>query len=167
MVRIFVGVLALGLLLVSCREKEPERPLVLPETPLFDAEGVGYGVVNVSFALVLKALPPAAPESAGIIRKGGVVRVVERRAAPASGTVPPAPAARTGPTSVPSAQAAGAAAPRVAAPGTVPVIWALVEARGAGVPPGGTPVRGWVPDESVDFYDNPARAETAALLMLR
>jgi hypothetical protein len=142
MFRIFAGVLALLFLVVSCRAKVPESPLLPPETPLFVYGGVGYGVVNVSFALVLGELPPAPSESSGIIRKGGVVRVIERRSVPAAEET--APAVR---------------------------IWALVEARGSGTMPGGAPrgglVRGWLPDESIDFYENLPKAETASLLMLR
>jgi hypothetical protein len=85
MVRIPASVLALFFLFASCRAKVPDDALLPPETPLFTQEGVGYGVVNVSFAHVLEALPPAPSGSAGLIRKGSVVVVVERRSLPAAG----------------------------------------------------------------------------------
>jgi hypothetical protein len=85
MLRIFAAVVAAGFLAVSCRVKMPEDALLPPETPLFVREGVGYGVVNVSFAHVLERLPPVVSGSAGLIRKGSVVTVVERRAVAAAG----------------------------------------------------------------------------------
>jgi hypothetical protein len=47
-------------------------------------------------------------------------------------------------------------------------LWVFVEARGQeGELPGGKPVTGWLPGESLDFYENLPRAETASALMPR
>jgi hypothetical protein len=132
MFRILVAVL---ILVASCRGKLPDDAVLPPETPLFVREGVGYGVINVSFAHVLGKLPPVSSESTGLIRRGSVVTVIERRAIPAEGD---------------STR-----------------LWALVEARSKESEAGGKPVLGWLPGESLDFYENLPRAETASALMLR
>jgi hypothetical protein len=133
MFRILVAVLVL---VASCRGKLPDDAVLPPETPLFVKEGVGYGVISVSFAHVLGKLPPASSESTGLIRRGSVVTVIERRA--------------------------------ILAEGDSTRLWALVEARSKeGEAAGGKPVLGWLPGESLDFYENLPRAETASALMLR
>jgi hypothetical protein len=132
MFRILVALLVL---VASCRGKLPDDAVLPPETPLFVREGVGYGVISVSFAHVLEKLPPVSSESTGLIRRGSVVTVIERRAIPAEGD---------------STR-----------------LWALVEARSKEGETGGKPVLGWLPGESLDFYENLPRAETASALMLR
>jgi hypothetical protein len=76
MFRILVAVLVLA---ASCKDKANDYTIEPPETPLFVKDGVGYGVVTVSFAHILAEPPPAPPEPAGLIRKGGVVLVIARR----------------------------------------------------------------------------------------
>jgi hypothetical protein len=135
--RLLATVLAAIFFLVSCRAKPSDDALLPPETPLFVKEGVGYGVVNVSFAHVLERPSSALSGSAGLIRKGSVVTVIERRSVPAAGDS----AAR---------------------------LWVFVEARSKeSEAPGGKRVSGWLPGESLDFYENLPRAETAAALMPR
>jgi hypothetical protein len=135
--RLLATVLVAVFFLASCRAKPSDDALLPPETPLFVKEGIGYGVVNVSFAHVLERPPPASSEAAGLIRKGSIVTVVERRSVPAAGDS----AAR---------------------------LWVFIEARSKErEPSGGKPVSGWLPGESLDFYENLPRAETAAALMPR
>jgi hypothetical protein len=136
MLRILAVVLT-TFLVVSCRAKVPGDALLPPETPLFVKEGVGYGVVSVSFAHVLERLPPVVSGSTGLIRKGSVVTVVERRAVAAEGE-------------------------------STAQLWVFVEAWSKdGESPGGKTVSGWLPGESLDFYDNLPKAQTASALMPR
>jgi hypothetical protein len=74
-------ILALAVLLLSCSEKE-EIQLVPPATPPLSRGEVGYGVVSVSYTHV--ADQPGGL-SLGYLRRGSVVRVMERRAGPAEG----------------------------------------------------------------------------------
>lgn len=109
-----------------------------PETPLFLKEGVGYGVVNASFANVLRD-PRDNAASMGLIRKGSVVVVVERRAIPVEGD--------------PNGEAR---------------LWVFVEMQTAQGDFAETrQVTGWLPGESMDFYTSLSQAETASAMMLR
>jgi hypothetical protein len=137
MCRVVAVMLMLGVLAVSCRKKSADNAALLPpETPLFLKEGVGYGVVKPSFVNVLGE-PHAAAASTGLIRKGSVVVVVERRAVPVAED--PNGAAR---------------------------LWAFVELRAAKDDSAGTrPVAGWLPGDSLDFYENLPKADTASALM--
>ena len=138
MFRVFVAALTLGVLAVSCREKPSDNALLPPETPLFVKEGVGYGVVNVSFANVLED-SRAAAVSTGLIRKGSVVVVIERRAVPVAGD-----------------------------PSGTTRLWAFVETQAAKDAFAGTRlVAGWLPGDSLDFYASLPKAETASALMTR
>ncbi|MDR1469200.1 MAG: hypothetical protein LBT00_07895 [Spirochaetaceae bacterium] len=138
MFRVCVAALMLGVLAVSCREKPVGDALLPLETPLFLKEGVGYGVVNASFVNVLGE-PHAAAASTGLIRKGSVVVVIERRAIPVAGD--PNGAAR---------------------------LWVFVETLPAKDDFAGTRrVAGWLPGDSVDFYASLPKAETASALMTR
>jgi hypothetical protein len=65
----------------SCSEKE-EIQLVPPATPPLSRGEVGYGVVNVSYTHVVDQ---PGGLSLGYLRRGSVVRVMERRAGPAEG----------------------------------------------------------------------------------
>jgi hypothetical protein len=138
--RVMHQIFAVALILIfcaaSCKPKLSLDALLPPETPLFVKEGVGYGVVNASFAHVLEK-PNSVSSSSGLIRKGSIVTVIERRAVPSAGE----PSIR---------------------------LWAFVEARGKeGDPSGSKPVAGWLPGESLDFYENLPKAETASALMPR
>jgi hypothetical protein len=136
MYRIFAVTLTMVFFAASCKPKLSFETLQPPETPLFVKEGVGYGVVNVSFAHVLEKPNPVSA-STGLIRKGSIVTVIERRAVPSAED----PAIR---------------------------LWAFVEARGKeGDPSGSKPVAGWLSGESLDLYENLAKAETASALMPR
>jgi hypothetical protein len=139
MFKLFVVALVLGVFAVSCRAKTSEEALLLPpETPLFVKEGVCYGVVNASFANVLGE-PYAAAASTGLIRKGSVVVVAERRAIPVAED-----------------------------PNGMVRLWAFVEMQTAKSDFAETKsVAGWLPGDSLDFYASRHKAETAAALMTR
>lgn len=130
--------LMLGLPTVSCREKPSDNALLPPETPLFVKEGVGYGVVNVSFANVLEE-SHAAAVSTGLVRKGSVVAVIERRAVLVAGD-----------------------------PSGTTRLWAFVKTQPTKDGFAETrPVAGWLPADSLDFYASLSKAETASALMTR
>jgi hypothetical protein len=137
MCRVFAVMLMLGVFAVSCREKSADDVALLPpETPLFLKEGVGYGVVKPSFVNVLGE-PHADAASTGLIRKGSVVVVVERRAVPVAGD--PTGAVR---------------------------LWVFVELRAVKDDFAGTrQVAGWMPGDSLDFYASLPKADTASALM--
>ncbi|MDR0638325.1 MAG: hypothetical protein LBG27_05390 [Spirochaetaceae bacterium] len=138
MFRVFAVALMLGLLAVSCRKKSADEALSPPETPLFLKEGVGYGVVNASFANV-RGEPHAAAVSTGLIRKGSVVVVIERRAVPVAED-----------------------------PNGAMQFWAFVETQVARDEVAGTRlVAGWLLEDSMDFYASLPKAETASTLMTR
>jgi hypothetical protein len=135
MFRMFVVVLMSGVLVVSCRAKQVDDALSPPETPLFLKEGVGYGVINASFVNVLRE-PHASAASAGLIRRGSVVVVVERR------------------TVLTGIESNGPAR-----------LWAFVETRAEDEGEETRPVAGWLPGDSLDFYASLPQAETASVLM--
>jgi hypothetical protein len=74
-----VFLLLLCCLLASCGKKE-EIQLVPPVTPPLSRGEVGYGVVNVSYTHVVDK-PDSQALSLGYLRRGSVVRVLERRQA--------------------------------------------------------------------------------------
>jgi hypothetical protein len=136
MFRVFIAALTLGALAASCREKPADETLSPPETPLFLKEGIGYGVVTVSFANVLEEPRPAAV-STGLIRRGSVVVAVECRALPLE------------------ENSNGAAR-----------LWVFVETRPEEDNSAETrPVAGWLPEDHVDFYASLPKAETASKRM--
>jgi len=64
--------------LYNCRRSTEELPLQPPITHPLTREYIGYGVVNVSFAHLLIE-PGAGGSSRGYLRRGTVVRILERR----------------------------------------------------------------------------------------
>jgi hypothetical protein len=82
---------------LSCKKNDEIR-LVPPPTPPLSREEIGYGVVNVSYTHVVDK-PDSRGFSLGYLRRGSVVRILERR---------------------------GGGQGR---PGVVPEPWALVEGR--------------------------------------
>jgi hypothetical protein len=61
----------------SCNRSSEEQPVMPPATRPFAREYIGYGVVNVSFANLLSENSPNAV-SQGYIRRGTIVRIIER-----------------------------------------------------------------------------------------
>jgi hypothetical protein len=87
---------------LSCGQKEEIR-LIPPAAPPLSREEIGFGVVNVSYTHVAQK-PDSQSLSLGYLRRGSVVRILERR--------------------IPSGPAAGSRAASFEA-------WVLVEGRGA------------------------------------
>jgi hypothetical protein len=67
------------LLAAACTPRTGAETVIPPETPLFESSVIGYGVVNQSFANIL-GKTDAASDVLGFIRKGGIVKIMERRA---------------------------------------------------------------------------------------
>jgi hypothetical protein len=65
------------LVLFSCTQKEELR-LAPPAMPPLSREEIGYGVVNVSYTHIVDE-PGGQGLSLGYLRRGSVVRVLERR----------------------------------------------------------------------------------------
>ncbi len=61
----------------SCSRSSEEQPVMPPATHPLAREYIGYGVVNVSFANLLSENGPKAV-SQGYIRRGTVLRIIER-----------------------------------------------------------------------------------------
>jgi hypothetical protein len=66
------------LLLTACTGKNDELPLVPPVTHPLMRELVGFGVINVSYTHMLEN-PAEGSLSRGYLRKGSVVKIIERR----------------------------------------------------------------------------------------
>ena len=62
----------------GCRRSSEELPVIPPVTHPLAREYIGFGVVNVSFAHVLSEPGPSGV-SQGYLRRGTVMRVIERR----------------------------------------------------------------------------------------
>jgi len=61
----------------SCKRSAEEQPVMPPATHPLARDYIGYGVVNVSFTNLLSENSPNAV-SQGYIRRGTIVRIVER-----------------------------------------------------------------------------------------
>lgn len=66
------------LVLSSCDRKNEEIFIVPPETPPLSRQLIGYGVINVSYTHAAAEPDPAA-SSLGYLRRGSIVKVLERR----------------------------------------------------------------------------------------
>ena len=69
---------ALLIALASCHRGSEELPVVPPETHPLSREYLGFGVVNVSFTHLLDE-SGSTGVSLGYLRRGTVVRIIERR----------------------------------------------------------------------------------------
>jgi hypothetical protein len=72
-----IVVAALVLVLGSCGGRDGEKPVVLPASPLLSRDLIGYGVIIVSYTHVLDQ-PRSGALSQGYVRRGSIVRVLER-----------------------------------------------------------------------------------------
>ncbi|MDR3161558.1 MAG: hypothetical protein LBU28_08100 [Spirochaetaceae bacterium] len=63
--------------LASCAGKAEEGPVRPPPTPPLTRSVIGYGVVSASYTQVFQE--PVPGESLGYLRRGSLVRVLERR----------------------------------------------------------------------------------------
>ena len=63
---------------IGCRRQVEELPVIPVTTHPLVREFVGYGVINVSFTHLLEE-PNSTGASQGYLRRGTVVRIIERR----------------------------------------------------------------------------------------
>ena len=77
-IQLFALVLSLIFSFASCRRSADELPVIPPETSPLAREYIGFGVVIVSFTHMLSE-PDSAGVSQGYLRRGTVVRIIERR----------------------------------------------------------------------------------------
>jgi hypothetical protein len=80
------GCFLLFMLFFSCNRNTEEIPLIPPATNPLAREFIGYGVVNESFIHVVKE-PRQNEVSLGYLRKGSLVKIIERRALTNQGNV--------------------------------------------------------------------------------
>jgi hypothetical protein len=66
------------LILGSCNRRSEDIPIIPPENPPLSRQLIGYGVINVSYTHVVGTPEPAA-SSLGYLRRGSVVKVLERQ----------------------------------------------------------------------------------------
>jgi hypothetical protein len=74
--QVCLAVLALSIF--SCYLKKSEKPVIPPLTFPLSQTYIGYGVINVSYTPVSVSAEESSA-SAGYLRQGSVVRIIERR----------------------------------------------------------------------------------------
>jgi hypothetical protein len=74
----YPALLLLFALLLSCNRNSDEIEVIPPLTNPLSREFIGYGVVNESFIHVVKE-PAQDDISLGYLRKGSIVKIIERR----------------------------------------------------------------------------------------
>ena len=136
-----LGILIL-IILVSCfsgcKRSQTEIPVVPPATHPLAREYIGYGVVNVSFTHLLNE-QGSGGVSLGYLRKGTVVRIIERKTVVNKGITES----------------------WVLAEGN----YQAQNASGQNVPAQGSVSRGWLLETALDVFDNESRANTASKSM--
>jgi hypothetical protein len=73
-----VLILLAVLVLSSCERKNEDILIIPPATPPLSRQLIGYGVINVSYTHVVERAEGSAP-SLGYLRRGAIVKVLERR----------------------------------------------------------------------------------------
>jgi len=145
------------LCLFACVPKMDDNSLAPAETPVLSRPVIGYGLVNVSFAHLLDE-PVEAGVSLGLIRKGNIVELLERRsiAAPPANPASAISAQQiSGSGGRPQPSGAGRQAERVR-------FWVRVRAFSEGDIQDAAPESsGWLPAASLDIYDSLAKVRTA------
>ncbi|MDR0583839.1 MAG: hypothetical protein LBG57_05745 [Treponema sp.] len=71
---------------VSCGRNKEETPVIPPLSSPLSRTIIGFGVINVSYTYVT-AGPEEAGASSGYLRRGSLVRIIERRLVKNGGTV--------------------------------------------------------------------------------
>ena len=66
------------LILNSCDRKNEEILITPPVTPPLSRQLIGHGVINVSYTHVVEEPDPAS-SSLGYLRRGSIVKILERR----------------------------------------------------------------------------------------
>jgi hypothetical protein len=150
--------LAIGifiLCLFACAPKIEDDGLEPSETPVLSRLAISYGLVNVSFAHLLDE-PAETGISLGLIRKGNIVELLERRslvASPENATVSAQQAHGSG--GRPQPASAGRQTERAR-------FWVRVRAFSEGDVQDAAPeASGWLPAASLDIYDSLAKVRTA------
>jgi hypothetical protein len=72
----FVSFVSLSL--ICCNLRKEEKPVSPPLTFPLSQSYIGYGVINVSYTRLSAGIEENSP-SAGYLRQGSVVRIIERR----------------------------------------------------------------------------------------
>jgi len=72
----FVSFISLSL--ICCNLRKEEKPVSPPLTFPLSQSYIGYGVINVSYTRISAGIEESSP-SAGYLRQGSVVRIIERR----------------------------------------------------------------------------------------
>jgi len=72
----FVSFISLSL--ICCNLRKEEKPVSPPLTFPLSQSYIGYGVINVSYTRISAGIEENSP-SAGYLRQGSVVRIIERR----------------------------------------------------------------------------------------
>jgi len=75
--QVFLAALV-SLSLSACNLKKEEKPVSPPITFPLSQSYIGYGVINVSYTRLSAGIEESA-SSAGYLRQGSVVRIIERR----------------------------------------------------------------------------------------
>jgi hypothetical protein len=73
-----VLVFLIVLVLCACERKDEDIAIIPPMTPPLSRPVIGYGVINVSYTHVVERPEPSAP-SLGYLRRGSIVKVLERQ----------------------------------------------------------------------------------------
>jgi len=81
-----IGQVLIMLLIISCQRNSNEIVVVPPPTHPLSRAIIGYGVVNVSYILVVSE-PEKSDVSIGYLRRGSIVQVLERRSININGRV--------------------------------------------------------------------------------
>jgi hypothetical protein len=76
--RFRVLIFLIGFVLGACDRKNEDILIVPPVTPPLSRQLIGYGVINVSYTHVIDD-PESAGPSLGYLRRGSIVKIVERR----------------------------------------------------------------------------------------
>ena len=131
----FLPVLALFISFVpGCSRSQDEVPVTPPATHPLVREYIGYGVVNVSFTHLLNE-PDASGVSLGYLRRGTVVRIIERKPVINRGVSESWVLAEENSQGALNAPAQGSSS------------------------------RGWLQETTLDVFDNESRANTASKSM--
>ena len=78
-------ILACGLALSACNGRKEDNPVIPPVTSPLSNNYIGFAVINVSYTGV-RAEPEEGSPSIGYLRRGSLVRVIERRTIIRSGS---------------------------------------------------------------------------------
>ena len=77
-VTLFIFLILFAFIFQGCRRSLQNLPVTPPATHPLTRQYIGYGVVNVSFAHLLSE-PALGAASEGHLRRGTVLRIIERR----------------------------------------------------------------------------------------